>query len=274
MGSSWPPAGRERTLNGEHTALVMRALVKGDLPVEGRGEGMVSPDGPIEEGQLPLRELIEACEEQNRRRASGEPNRDVFSRELFRRAICERDPAAWEGLFTLYRGLVASWVRQHPASERIHEREDCVNLVFERFWVAIGPDRFAEFPSVAALLKYLKMCVHTVLIDEVRARRAAQQALAAWPVEEGVASGPDVSVLATGRLADGELWGLISQEVVDETERFLLYLSAALDLSPRQIYARYPQVFPSVQDVYRMKRNVLDRLRRSQAMRQQLLAVA
>ena len=64
-------------------------------------------------------------------------------------------------------------MRQHPASERIHEREDCVNLVFERFWVAIGPDRFAEFPSVAALLKYLKMCVHTVLIDEVRAARGA-----------------------------------------------------------------------------------------------------
>ena len=54
----------------------------------------------------------------------------------------------------------------------------------------------------------------------------------------------------------------------------LLYLSAALDLSPRQIHARYPNLYPTVQDVYRMKRNVLDRLRRSQAMRQQLLAVA
>jgi hypothetical protein len=232
----------------------------------------ISHDGPSEAGQVPLRALVAACEEQNRRRAAGAPSRDDFSRELFRRAICERDPAAWEGLFTLYRGLVASWVRQHPASERIPEREDCVNLVFERFWGAIGPDRFAAFPSVAALLKYLKMCVHTVLIDEVRARRAAQQPLAAWPVEERVAPGPDVSELATGRLADGELWALLSQEVVDEAERFLLYLSAALDLSPRQISARYPQVFPRVQDVYRMKRNVLDRLRRSQAMRRQLTA--
>ena len=53
---------------------------------------------------------------------------------------------------------------------------------------------------------------------------------------------------------------------MDEAERSLLYLSGpGPGPLPRQIYARSPQVFPSVQDVYRMKRNVLDRLRRSRA---------
>ena len=180
---------------------------------------------------------------------------------------------AWESLFTLYRGLVASWVRQHPASDSVTERDDCVNLVFERFWVAVGPQRFAEFPSAAALLKYLKMCVHTVLIDEVRARRVTQRTLAAWPAGETLAVGGDVGVTATARLADDELWELVSREVTDEGERLLLYLTVGLDLSPRQIHARYPRVFGSVRDVYRIKRNVLDRLRRNQTVRRHLAPV-
>jgi hypothetical protein len=222
------------------------------------------------ERRLELRALIRACEEENRFRAAGPPYRDDYSRELFRRAICERDPEAWEALFSLYRGLVGSWCRKHPAADSVQARDDCVNLVFERFWVAVGPDRFEEFPSTASLLKYLKMCVHTVLIDEVRARRAAQQALAAWPAEEGRMTAPDVGALAAVRLTEGELWQTIAREVADGVERLLLYLSAALDLSPRQIHARYPKLFPTVQDVYRTKRNVLDRLRRSHSLRQQL----
>jgi len=220
-----------------------------------------APHGSAEGGRwLGLRELVWACEEENRRRLRGETHRDDFSRELFRRAICERDAAAWESLFTLYRGLVASWVRQHPASDSVSERDDCVNLVFERFWVA-------------ALLKYLKMCVHTVLIDEVRARRVAQQSLAAWPAEETLTATTDVGAVAAARLADDELWDLVSREVTDEAERLLLYLTAGLDLSPRQIHARYPRVFSSIRDVYRIKRNVLDRLRRNQAVRRHLAPV-
>jgi DNA-directed RNA polymerase specialized sigma24 family protein len=222
------------------------------------------------ERRLELRALIRACEEENRLRPDGPPYRDDFSRELFRRAICERDPGAWEALFGLYRSLVASWVRKHPAADSVQARDDCVNLVFERFWVAVGPDRFDEFPSTASLLKYLKVCVHAVLIDEVRARRAAQQALATLPTEEGRTTAPDVGALAAVRLAEGELWQSITREVADGLERLLLYLSAALDLSPRQIHARYPKLFPTVQDVYRTKRNVLDRLRRSHRLRQQL----
>jgi DNA-directed RNA polymerase specialized sigma24 family protein len=241
--------------------------------VEGWQHGPVA-HGAADGGRwLGLRELVWACEEENRRRLRGETHREDFSRELFRRAICERDAAAWESLFTLYRGLVASWVRQHPASDSVAERDDCVNLVFERFWVAIGPQRFAEFPSAAALLKYLKMCVHTVLIDEVRARRVAQRTLTAWPAGETHAVGGDVGATATARLADDELWELVSREVTDEGERLLLYLTVGLDLSPRQIHARYPRVFGSVRDVYRIKRNVLDRLRRNQTVRRHLAPV-
>lgn len=232
--------------------------------VEGRtnGQAVRSRVGTAE--RLHLRALVRACEDENRRWAAGDRNHAVdedFSRELFRRAVCERDAAAWEALFTLYRGLVATWVRQHPASERVPTREDCVNLVFERFWGAVGAERFDEFPSAAALLKYLKMCVHTVLIDEVRAQRAAQRALSAWPADEQITAGVEAVPVA---LADAELWQAVTREVQDGVERLLLYLSAALDLSPRQIHARYPQHFPTVRDVYRTKRNVLDRLRRSQ----------
>jgi DNA-directed RNA polymerase specialized sigma24 family protein len=228
---------------------------------------------PVDARRYRLTELVKACEEENRRRSRGEAHRDLFSRELFRRAICDREPTAWESLFNLYRGLVTAWVRQHPAAERVPAHDDCVNLVFERFWVAVGPDRFSEFPSAASLLKYLKVCVHAVLIDEVRAQRTAQQALSSRPLEDGPAAAMEDSAMAANLLTEGELWQAITQEVTDGAERLLLYLSAALDLSPRQIHARYPSLYPTVQDVYRMKRNVLDRLRRSRVVRERVAYV-
>ena len=79
--------------------------------------------------------------------------------------------------------------------------------------------------------------------------------------------------MAANLLTEGELWQAITQEVTDGAERLLLYLSAALDLSPRQIHARYPSLYPTVQDVYRMKRNVLDRLRRSRVVRERVADV-
>jgi hypothetical protein len=63
-------------------------------------------------------------------------------------------------------------------------------------------------------------------------------------------------------LAARELWAIVVDEVADETERLLVRLSFVEHLKPRQVQARYPDRFAGVGDVYRIKRNLLDRLRR------------
>ena len=45
------------------------------------------------------------------------------------------------------------------------------------------------------------------------------------------------------------------------------YLSFARDLKPSEIFGRHPRLYESVADVYRIKRNVIERLRRSPEVR-------
>jgi hypothetical protein len=218
--------------------------------------------------QTSLADLARACQRETSRFQRGEPSDDQYCRELFRRAVCEREQMAWDAIVTQYRGIVLAWIRQHPASAAAQEDDEFwVNRAFERFWMALGPERFALFPDLRSLLKYLKLCVHSVLLDGVRARHATRLEPLEQAPAERTAEGADIEALAVGRLAGGELWQAIEAALPDESERLLIYLSYALDLKPRQIQERHPALYPTVADVYRIKRNVLDRLRRSDELR-------
>lgn len=218
--------------------------------------------------QLSLVDLAAACQQETSRFQRGQSSRDEFCRELFYRAICLRDHGAWERIVFQYRGVVLAWIRHHPASSSAREGDDYwLNRTFERFWAAVGPDRFDRFPDLASLLKYLKMCVHSVLLDDVRAQGAAQlESLDDAPARSVEA--PDFDMQAVGQLAGQELWNTIVAELPDEAERLVVYCSFALDLKPSEIYQRYSGRYATVADVYRIKRNVLERLRRSPRIQQ------
>ncbi len=219
--------------------------------------------------RMPLADLVSACRKETVKSPRGEPCRDDACFELMRRAVCLRDEQAWEAIVTMYWGMVLVWVRQHPAAVASDE-DYCVNCAFERFWHAVGPDRFHLFGNIASLLKYLKMCAHSVLLDEARSRRAAPLG----SLEELVFSGGEALVmtgnaeaLVVNQLAGRELWATIIREIPDESGRLVTYLSFALGMKPGEIHERYSERFPTVAEVYKIKRNVLDRLRRSPAVR-------
>lgn len=217
--------------------------------------------------QAPLAELVVACRVETERFLRREPSRDAFCFEIIRRAVCDRDQRAWAAVFAQYRGMVIAWVRRHPASVSTNEDDEFwVNRTFDRFWTAIGPERFGAFPNMASLLRYLKMCTHSVLLDEARARSVApSEALPAQAAEDIVA--PDVADVAVGQLAVSALWAAIGAQMQDEAERRVAYLCFVLDLKPREVHERHPELFPTVADVYRIKRNLLDRLRRNPEIR-------
>jgi hypothetical protein len=64
-------------------------------------------------------------------------------------------------------------------------------------------------------------------------------------------------------MAAEQLWTTIARQLNDEPERVVAYQSFARDLKPAEIYGHFPELYESVADVYRIKRNILDRLRRS-----------
>ena len=70
----------------------------------------------------------------------------------------------------------------------------------------------AQFPDLAALLKYLKLCVHSVLMDDARARRGGSLT-SLDDVPESAPSSATVEHTVLGKLASEQLWQTIMREL-------------------------------------------------------------
>jgi RNA polymerase sigma factor (sigma-70 family) len=189
---------------------------------------------------------------------------------LFRLALEEGDQQAWEAIVSRYRNLVLDWTRRSLRSPIPREQEsDWVTRAFERFWLAVGPEgsRFRDLP---AALQYLKLCVRSVVMDDLRARRAVDLE----PLEDvderrilgcpGAArTAPDVESVVFDRLGSRDLWQTILETLPDPDERLVIYLSFVQGMKPAEIATSRSDSFASTADVYRIKRNAIERLRRS-----------
>jgi hypothetical protein len=232
-------------------------------PSHGAGTGALL-DRPAEPAAAPrhlgLAELAAACREETRQYLLGRAHRDEFALELLRRAICERDSGAWEALMEQYGKLVLSQIRAHPLHRTTCEGDDFwVNRTFQRFWMAVGPERLGLFPDLPSVLRYLKMCAHSVLLDEARRQRGHERVV----VNLGPEPTAEVERSVLGRLLGQELWEAVAAETRDEAELVIARLSLAADYRPAEVFARHPRLFQSVAEVYRVKRNLIERVRRS-----------
>ena len=222
-------------------------------------------------GELSIADLARRCADETLRFVHGEPRDDAYCFELFARAVVQRDDAAWAAIMAQYRGIVLASIGQHSASALVHEGDDYwVTQAFARFWSAVGPDRFGRFPDLPALLKYLKLCVHSVLMDELRVRRSAPTSIDEVPETTPVHDGDEQAVM--GRLAGQQLWQAVQGELQNQNERIVAQLSFIRGLKPGEIYQRHPTRYTDVSDVYRIKRNIVERLRRNPEIRAFLAA--
>ncbi len=216
---------------------------------------------------LGLAGLADLCRQETQKYRRHEEFSGEYCYEIFRRATCDRDEVAWSALIEEYGTLVRGWILRHPARSSVHEEDDfLVNGVFERFVRAVGADRFDQFPTLAALLNYLKLCAHSVIMDEVRRRdRGAIESTDRLLEELGEEPGADSADLEN--VGARELWAAIGRSLADDDERRVVYLRLALGLAPREVQQREPMRFATVGDVYRVYRNALDRLRRTTEIR-------
>jgi hypothetical protein len=125
--------------------------------------------------------------------------------------------------------------------------------------MALTPDRFDSFPTLARLLGYLRASVSSTVIDCVRAQAAGERGLDEY--EAGAGATPERIVM--GELARDALWSLVMDLVTDEAERVVLVESCVHGLPPRAIRARHLRLFPDVTAVYAVKRNLFQRLQRN-----------
>jgi len=218
-----------------------------------------------ESGTWTVADLSHRCAQESDRFFSRQPHDPRFCFELFRRAILQRNERAWDRVYGQYQPLVAGWVERHSMFAAADEEvQYFMNRAFEKMWRVLTPEKFTDFPDLKSLLRYLQMCVHSVIVDAVRrqeqtqplddVRQSALQHTGGQPVEERV----------LGRVQREELWSLLLERLKDEKEEKVLYGTFVLGLKPSQLYDEFQETFANVNEVYRVKENILARFRRDQ----------
>jgi hypothetical protein len=222
----------------------------------------------IDPTQMDLASLEQRCQVESERFYRGQQHDTRYAYELFRRALVERDDQAWACIYNHYRNLVESWVRRSGAFASSGESSEYfVGPVFTRFWQAISAERFASFPTLAALLHYLQLCAGCVVIDSVRAQSWSEMVSEdAIPYANAPQTSPDEEAME--RVSRAEFWEYIATQLSGEAERVVVFSSYVLGMKPGDIFQRYTHLFSSINDVYNVKRNVLGRLSRNQELRQ------
>jgi DNA-directed RNA polymerase specialized sigma24 family protein len=232
-------------------------------------------EGPLAElndlHSLSLGGVQHRCAEESERffqRRSCDPR---FCFELFRRAVLEHDQHAWEMIHHQYYPLVMSWVQRHGLLQALDEEADYfANRAFEKMWAAFSPQKFRQFPDLKSILRYLQMCVHSVIVDY--ARGSEQSTLIEDSEREPlVLRNPGQSSLEekvfTRRQA-AELWQWINARLKDDKERAVIYGSFVMDMKPSEVFDAYTHLFRDVREIYTTKENVLARLRRDGSLKE------
>jgi hypothetical protein len=193
------------------------------------------------------------------------PSDDRYCLELFRRAIRQGDERAWDLIYQQFNGTMLGWLRRHPCANRLRDQDApdvYITDAFRRFWVAASSSGAAtpHFATLASVLAYLRTCLNAVVLDEMRQIQTRQR-------EESLDAANITPTKFSPSSDIQELWVLIERALPDRRERRLVYFLFVLDLKPRDVVREAPQDFPDAQEVYRLTRNVLDRLRRNPALR-------
>jgi len=182
--------------------------------------------------------------------------------ELFRRAIRETDQFAWDMIYAQYKPLVTGWVKQNQAFEVSGEEvEYFVNGAFGKISGILTAERFDGFAEIGSLLRYLKMCVHSVIVDHTRS--VDQPKL--YPLDDALkepSTDPTLESQTMDRAYRQAFWDLVSGRLNDEKERLVMEGLFILALKPRELYERSRHKFSDVDEIYRVKQNILARLSR------------
>jgi DNA-directed RNA polymerase specialized sigma24 family protein len=223
---------------------------------------------------MPLPHIEERCAEETGRylRALAHDTRPCF--EIFRRAFMEGNQLAWASILRIYGALVSAWVMRHPATLRVQGAdEDYVNLAFERMWSAITPAKFARFDSLAGVLAYLKLCVHSAVVEEARREGGMSRARSLDDTLPGADAGlpadpgPGVERVVLAEETRHAVRSAVANRMNNDKERLVVRGLFELDLKPGAIHALHPGVFASVEEIYLIRQVVLDRLGRDPVLR-------
>ena len=203
--------------------------------------------------------LADRCMREISNYRRGEVCNDQYCLEMFRRAILEQDNNIWTLLVERFDEYMLGLFRRHvrrEAASHLDSPENYVAKAFERFWLAAVHNQQLQFTTVAAVLCYLRSCLNGAILDTLRTYSRSK--VMALP-EPGC---PDEPAVEDHEEEGQGLWETIQDMLPNERERRVAYLLFHCNLKPREIVRLCPQEFSKVQEIYRLRRNIIERLLR------------
>lgn len=190
--------------------------------------------------------------------------------ELLLEALANRDEVSWERAWAVWAPRVSSWVRRHPQFHRTGEEpQSFVSRALEKLWRSVDEQKLARFETPVQVLQYLKMCVNSSIVESLR-RAVSSDLLYLDDENQGEQlpdPGPQVESSVVSTIERKELWRIVAEHARTEQEQVLVEAALVRGLPPRAIAQRYGGLFDDVQDVYRLKRNLMERLARDGRLR-------
>ena len=203
--------------------------------------------------------LADHCMREINNYRRGERSNDQYSLELFRRAMIEHDESVWTLLVERFDEYMLGLFRRHlrrEAASRLDSPENYVAKAFERFWLAAVHNQQLQFTTLAAALCYLRSCLNGAILDTLRAYSRSREVVLPEP------GFPDEPAVEDHEEEGQGLWETIQDLLPNEREQRVAYLLFHCNLRPREIVRCCPQEFREVQEIYRLRRNIMERLLR------------
>lgn len=194
--------------------------------------------------ELPIDVLAQRCAEETEKYRRQLPSDPQYCFELLRRALADDLPDAFTLIYHVYERQVLAWVYGHTHfAETGESAEYFAGGAMRAFYFSVRGAKFAGFSSLPALLAYLKLCVHTSVMQYLRDQRR----LPSTSIDDviGLSETPDLDE----PLQAEDLWAQICQLLPDPHEQLLARCSFIQGLKPREISAAYPAIWSSAREV-------------------------
>jgi hypothetical protein len=234
---------------------VPQALVH-QTPTQGGSSASLIHEASCRILSLPL--LAAHCLEEIDKYRRGEPYTEIYGLELFQRALLHKDQEAWAWVQHCFGGVVHDWVRRHPQRAvacHLEGEESYVAQAFERFWQATAYNRQVELRSLTAVLQHLRASVNGAMLDTLRAYQRTGEV--SRPVS-GAPGEPSMDYVT----CCSELWDIHKSLFSNPREQRLAYLLFHCGLRPREIVQYCSREWSSVQEIYSLRRTIMERVLR------------
>ncbi len=233
------------------------------IPVQGQsasGRLVAQSGGSAVACAMSLTDLAQYCTSEMNKYRCKEPSDDQYCLEVFRRAVVLRENDAWVVLQRQFGENVRIWFGRHPcrqAALRLDGEQSYIDDAFRRFWQAVSEQQLA-FHTLASALSYLHLCLNCAIMDALRAYSRPKEE----PIPDyGQGDMDEPSVEESYQ--EGELWEIIEALLPGEKEKRMAFLHFHCNLKPREIIRYCPGEFSNEDEIYRLKRNIMERILRN-----------